>query len=370
MRFTISSTVLAKALQTVSRTIQKRNTIPILSNIVLEAEGRCLAVRATDLDIEVSLEIEANVEEAGGVTVGGHLFADIVRKMSGDVSFKYDKSDKDLAVVSAGRSRFSLQTLPTEDYPSLQVGEFSHAFDMPSADLARLFKKVAFAISTEETRYFLNGVFFHVVEIGYDYALRAVATDGHRLAQAECTAPRGSEEMPSVIVPRKTVGEVDKILEYGETVRVEVSESKVRFSCGNATLTSKNIDGTYPDYQRVVPLKNNKKAISERLAFASSVDRVSTLASERGRAVKLTLDAGSVDFLVINPDRGEATEQMPIDYDAERLEIGFNAQYVNDILQNCDCEQVEMYLEDGGSPCLFRPVGDAKTLYVLMPMRI
>lgn len=367
MKFTIEQKTLASALSQAARIIERRNTIPVLSNIVVSAEGQIISLRATDLDIEVTLSVDAAVHEEGSTTVPGHLFADIVRKMHGEVAFKHNAQS---AAVSSGRSKFSLQTLSPEDFPDLSIGAFTHSFTMKCADLRNMFRRAAFAISTEETRYYLNGIFMHSIEDRGVLVLRAVATDGHRLAQVQHHAPDGSAGMPGIIIPRKTVAEVEKILDCGDQVSIEVSETKIRFRAGNVVLTSKLIDGTFPDYQRVIPQMNNKKAIADRSDLSKAVDRVSTVSTERGRAVKVTLDQGTITLHVNNPGSGEAMEEMAVDYDAELIEIGFNAKYINDIMGNIESEKVELYLEDAGSPTRIHPVGDEGTVYVLMPMRV
>ena len=369
MRFTVNKSVFSKAVSAISRIVEKRNTIPILANIVLDAQGNSLSILATDLDLEMSIEIEAEVETAGAITVNGALANDIARKMSADtISFVL----KDVtATISAGRSRFNLQTLPQSDFPSLSVGTFSHHFEMKSADLRRMLRRVAFAISTEETRYYLNGVYLCCAtsERG-DAVLRADATDGHRLARTEVSAPDGTAGMPGVIVPRKTVGELDKILELGDTVQVSVSDTKIRFEVGKAVLTSKLIDGTYPDTNRVIPPKSNTTAKASKSDLAKATDRVSTVSSARGRGVRMTFSDGTLHLFVSSPDAGEASEELQIDYVADEMQIGFNAQYINDILGNIEADQVEIFLIDAGSPARFHAVGDDSTLYILMPMRV
>lgn len=368
MQFTANKTALARALQAVSRIVESRNTIPILSNILLSAEGKFLSLKATDLDLEASLTIEADVQIPGDTTVSGKLFADIARKFAGDeVTFK---AKDGTASVSSGRSKFNLQTLPASDFPDLTTGAFTHTFEMASIDLRRMLKRVSFAISTEETRYYLNGVYLHTLETSGSLKMRAVATDGHRLARIEVEAPDGSGGMPGIIVPRKTVGEVDKILECGETVTISLSEHKLRFEVGNAVLTSKVIDGNFPDYDRVIPMLNNKKVFASKLEFSKAVDRVSTVSSARGRAVKMTFESGKVTLHVSNPDMGDATEEVAVDYEADDVSIGFNAQYVHDILNSIETDDVEIFLDDAGSPARFQPVGDTSLILVAMPMRV
>lgn len=367
MHFTINAASLAKALQTVARVVQKRNTIPILSNIVVTAEGRTVTLQATDLDCEISLQTDGNVIAEGGITVEAHLFAEIARKMQGDITFKFDG---ERAIVSSGRSKFSLQTLPVCDFPTLSVGAFTHTFTMAAADLRRMIKQTSFAISTEETRYYLCGIFMHTIEDQGADVLRTVATDGHRLARIQMKAPVGAVGMPGIIIPRKTVGEIDKLVDGSETVTVEVSESKIRLTAGGAVLTSKLIDGTFPDYQRVIPALSNTKAVAGRTSFSQAIDRVSTVSSERGRAVKVTFSEGQVLLNVSSPDHGEASEELAVDFEGEEVAIGFNAKYVTDILGNIEAKNVEIFLTDAGSPARIHSSDDDSAVYVLMPMRV
>jgi DNA polymerase III subunit beta len=273
--------------------------------------------------------------------------------------------------VSAGRVNFRLQCLGEADFPDITAGTFSHSFRMPAADLLRLIERTQFAISTEETRYYLNGIYLHAVESEGEPRLRAVATDGHRLARAEIPAPDGSAGMPGIIVPRKTVGELQKLLGESEgEIAVELSETKIRFTLGEVVLTSKLIDGTFPDYQRVIPQNNEKTLTLDRESFSAAVDRVSTISSERGRAVKLALSDGQLTLTVNSPDAGTATEELPVGYEAGDLEIGFNARYLLDIAGQLGGEETVFMLADPGSPTLIRDRGDEGTLYVLMPMRV
>jgi DNA polymerase-3 subunit beta len=273
--------------------------------------------------------------------------------------------------IRSGRSRFMLQALPEGDFPDLAAGDLPHRFALPAGDLKRLIDKTQFAISTEETRYYLNGIFFHTLDAGNGPVLRAVATDGHRLARVEMPAPQGAQGMPGVIVPRKAVAEIQKLVENGEeAIEIELSSAKVRLTFGGVVLTSKLIDGTFPDYQRVIPQGNDKQLVVERADFAKAVDRVSTISSERGRAVKLALNEGRLTLSVNNPDSGSATEEIEVDYDAPALDIGFNARYLLDITSQLDGDTALFKLADPGSPTLIQDRDGAPALYVLMPMRV
>ncbi|WP_192250096.1 DNA polymerase III subunit beta [Mesorhizobium silamurunense] len=372
MRVILERSNLLKSLNHVHRVVERRNTIPILSNVLLSAEGASLEMKATDLDLEVTEATPAKVERGGATTVPAHLLYDIVRKLSdgAEVMLKTDE-DGNAMTVTSGRSSFRLQCLPQSDFPELSAGSFSHIFRLDSVALKGLIEKTQFAISTEETRYYLNGIFLHTLEAGGKLKLRSVATDGHRLARAEIDAPAGSEGMPGIIIPRKTVSELQKLVDDPDiAVTTELSDTKIRFTIGSVILTSKLIDGTFPDYQRVIPTGNDKKLIIDRQSFAAAVDRVSTISSERGRAVKLSINDGQVTLAVNNPDSGSATEELAADYSSDPIEIGFNAKYLLDVAAQLTGTEAKFMLADAGSPTLIHDLADETALYVLMPMRV
>ncbi|HVI29365.1 DNA polymerase III subunit beta [Hansschlegelia sp.] len=372
MRATLERAALLKALAHVHRVVERRNTIPILANVLLRAGDGGLKLQATDLDLEIVETTPAEVTQAGATTVPAHTFYDIVRKLPDGSQVSLEMGgERGTLVIRAGRSRFTLQTLPDSDFPDLAAGELPVRFQIASADLRRLIDKTQFAISNEETRYYLNGIYLHVVEQGGVSLLRAVATDGHRLARVEMPAPAGAKGMPGVIVPRKTVAEVQRLLEDPEgEATVELSATKIRVSLGNVVLTSKLIDGTFPDYNRVIPTGNDKRLTVDRAEFSSAVDRVSTISSERGRAVKLSLADGRLVLTVTNPDSGNATEEIEVDYDSDPLDIGFNSRYLLDIAGQLEGDTALIRLADPGSPTLVQDRDDAPALYVLMPMRV
>jgi DNA polymerase-3 subunit beta len=372
MKVTIERAELLKSLGHVHRVVERRNTIPILANVLVRAEKSALSLKATDLDLEVIESISAEVAPAGSTTVPAHMFYDIVRKLpEGSQVLLESSSDRAVLAVRAGRSRFTLQTLPESDFPDLAAGDMTHKFTLPGADLKRLIDKTQFAISTEETRYYLNGIYLHVAGSGKSQTLRAVATDGHRLAQTDLPLPAGAAGMPGVIVPRKTVTEVQRLIEDNAAeITVELSSAKIRFSIGNVVLTSKLIDGTFPDYQRVIPSGNDKELVIDKKDFEAAVDRVSTVSSERGRAVKLSLSAGKLILSVTNPDSGSATEEIEVEYDSDPIDIGFNSRYLLDIASQLDGEVAVLRLADPGSPTLIQDKDAKGALYVLMPMRV
>ncbi len=372
MRLIIERNALLKALSHVTSVVERRNTIPILSNVLVNATGKSVKLTATDLDIEVVETAPADVAQDGATTVSAHMIYDIVRKLADGAQVELALGpDEGRMALTSGPAKFALQVLPPNDFPDLSASDMSHAFEIPAAHLKRLIDKTRFAISTEETRYYLNGIYLHTAETDGQEILRAVATDGHRLAQIEVDLPKGAEGMPGIIVPRKTVLEVYKLLEdTDDPVKVELSASKIRFSFGDIVLTSQLIDGTFPDYGRVIPHGNDKILHIPSASFAEAVDRVSTLSSDKGRAVKLRMGEGKLTLSVNNPDSGSATEELTADYDADDLEIGFNARYLLDITSQLESDDAEFLLSDPGSPTIVRDSSDTAALYVLMPMRV
>ncbi len=369
MKATIERATLLKGLGHVQSVVERRNTIPILSNVLIEATGDGIRLMATDLDLQINETVEAQVETAGATTVSAHTLFDIARKLPEGSQVSLAAADGKMQIVAA-RSRFNLQTLPRDDFPVIAEGELPTRFELPAATLRQIIDKTRFAISTEETRYYLNGIFLHVSDDGQP-VLKAAATDGHRLARVTVARPDGAEGMPDVIVPRKCVAELRKLLDEVEgTVEVSLSATKIRFDLGNAVLTSKLIDGTFPDYSRVIPTGNDKLLKIDPKSFMEGVDRVSTIASEKTRAVKMTLERDKITLSVTSPENGTAAEEVPGDYASEGFEIGFNARYLMDILGQVEGDTVEVHLADAAAPTLLRENDKAAALYVLMPMRV
>ena len=372
MRLTIERSALLKALNHVQSVVERRNTIPILSNVLVAAQGDTLKLTATDLDIEISESAPAEVERAGQTTAPANFLYDFVRKLPEGAPIKLDVSGDDPRLfISAGKSRLHLPILPAGDFPSMPSDGFETKFEIEPTELARLIDKTRFAISTEETRYYLNGIFFHTVAEGSAAKLRAVATDGHRLALADTVAPKGSTGMPGVIVPRKTINELKRLLDdAADMVEIAVSTQKIRFALGDAVLTSKLIDGSFPEYARVIPKANAKKLKIDNKTFSEAVDRVATVSAERSRSVRLALDKDKVTLTVNNPDAGVATEDLVADYRDDAMEIGFNARYLLDVALQIEGAEALFELADSGSPTLVRDEADDQALYVLMPLRV
>ncbi len=372
MKATIERATLLKGLSHVQSVVERRNTIPILSNVLLEATAEgTLKLMATDLDLQINESVAAAVDQPGATTVSAHTLFDIARKLPEGSQVQLAAAEGRMTIV-AGRARFSLGTLPRDDFPVIAEGELPTQFELPAETLKQIIDKTRFAISTEETRYYLNGIFLHVADgDGSAPVLKAAATDGHRLARVTLPRPEGAESMPDVIVPRKCIGELRKLLdEVDGSVGVSLSPTKIRFDLGSAILTSKLIDGTFPDYSRVIPTGNDKILKIDPKSFMQGVDRVSTIATEKTRAVKMALDRDKITLSVTSPENGTAAEEVPGEYVALPFEIGFNSRYLMDILGQIDSDLVEVHLADAAAPTLIRENDKASALYVLMPMRV
>jgi len=367
MKATVERAVLLRSLSHVQSVVERRNTIPILSNVLIEATADgAIRLTSTDLDLQIVDSIQAQVETAGATTVSAHTLFDIARKLPEGSQVSLAASDGKMQVV-AGRARFNLASLPRDDFPIIAEGDLPTAFELPAKTLIDIIDKTRFAISTEETRYYLNGIFLHV----NDGDLKAAATDGHRLARVTVALPEGAEGMPDIIVPRKCIQELRKLLDETDgNVQVELSAGKIRFGLGSAVLTGKLIDGTFPDYSRVIPTGNDKLLRIDPRSFEEGVDRVATIASEKTRAVKMALDRDKITLSVTSPENGTAAEEVPGDFVGEGFDIGFNARYLLDILGQISGDMVELHLADAAAPTLIRENDKSSALYVLMPMRV
>ncbi len=369
MKLVVERATLLKGLGHVQSVVERRNTIPILSNVLLNAGEGGLRLMATDLDLQVVEVVDAQVETPGATTVSAHTLFDIARKLPDGAQVELSVSGQRMTVV-AGRARFQLSTLPREDFPVIGETDLPVSFALPADALRDMIDKTRFAISSEETRYYLNGIFLHVTK-GGNPRLRAVATDGHRLARFERDLPDGAAEMPDVIVPRKCIAEVRKLLDEADgMVELAFSTTKVRFQVGRAILTSKLIDGTFPDYSRVIPTANDRLLKIDPATLKEGVDRVTAIASEKTRAVKLSLDRDRVTLSVTSPENGTAAEDLPATYGSQAFDVGFNSRYLLDILNQVDADSVDVHLADAAAPTLIREGDESEALYVLMPMRV
>tara|TARA_Y100000590_G_scaffold258192_1_gene289875 strand:+ start:1295 stop:2413 length:1119 start_codon:yes stop_codon:yes gene_type:complete len=372
MKLRIERANLLTALSHVQNAVERRNTIPILSNVLLSCQENNLSLTATDLDLSIVENVSADIVKAGATTTPAHLLYEIVRKLPDGADIQISKDDaKNQLKLESARSSFSLPCLPMEDYPALASNEMPLSFSISATDLRHLVDKTRFAISTEETRYYLNGIYLHYSKSSSNSVLRAVATDGHRLALAECPVPKGAKEIPNIIVPKKAVSEIRRLLEQiEEEIRISVSKSQIVLSLGTTILTTKLIDGTFPDYQRVIPEDNNKTLEVNCSDFKNAVDRVSTISTEKSRAIKLELSANNIKISANSTDSGSALEEITAAYKGDPLQIGFNSRYLLDVASQIEGDVVRFVFADPVSPAIIRDTLDEKTLYVLMPMRV
>lgn len=372
MKLTIERSVLLKSLGHVQSVVERRNTLPILSNVKLDATEDGLALNATDMDLDIVERVPATVEVPGATTAPAHTLFEIVRKLpdGAQVEIAFDEDSAQLTLRS-GRSRFSLSCLSTKDFPSAAGGVFSNSFTIAAADLRALIDRTKFAISTEETRYYLNGIYLHSTSSAGVPVLRAVATDGHRLARVDVAQPEGAADMPGIIIPRKAILELRKLIEEtGMGITISLSEAKVRFAFDDVVMTSKLVDGTFPDYQRVIPTDNDKMMVVKKKALADAVDRVSAISTDKGRAIKVAVDQGTVTLSASSPDAGSAVEEVEASYNDSPLAIGFNSRYLLEIMGQIEGEEAKFALADAASPTVIRETSEGTALYVLMPMRV
>lgn len=365
MKLSINQKALAKTINAASRVAGKASTIPILTHVRMDASGSSVSMRATDLDMEATSTCEAAVAQGGSICVPAAQLRDIASRLpeGGDVKIELDDSRLS---IRAGRARFHISTLPAQDWPEIAGKDTPHSFKMSARDLARMFAKVMFAVSTEETRFYLNGPYLHVI----DGKIRMVATDGHRLSRVDAECPAGAAGIPGVIVPRKAVLEVERLLKESETVTVGLSQNFIVFSIGSTVLTSKLIDGSFPDYARVIPTGCDKRAVLDTAELSRAVARVSTISSDRGRAVKLAFADDTLSLSVTNAELGDAADEIEAVWPHEPFAAGFNSAYVQECLAALDGVAITMSFQDAGAPALVTSEADKDTLIVLMPMRV
>ncbi|WP_323011083.1 DNA polymerase III subunit beta [Paracoccus sp. (in: a-proteobacteria)] len=376
MKLTLTKEALTHALDRASRVVERRNTVPVLANVLLRTDGEHLCVTATDLDSVITTRAQAKIEHAGETTVHAHTLSDFVKKLpASQVVTLEQPAGEPRVILRAGRTRLNLPTISPAEFPVFDVGDPQSAFQLPASRLATAIERVSFAISTEETRYYLNGIYLDPVETEDGPALTAVATDGHRLGLQKMLAPEGAQYLKPIIIPRKAVDTITKILKPldDEPAGLAISAHLLTLTAGSTVYSTKLIDGTYPDYTRVIPSGGDQKATLTAAALSAAVDRVITVAGERSKAVKFSFGEPTRETLtltVTNPDSGDATDTVDIAYEGEPMQIGFNGRYVLDILGALQAESLLITLSDAGSPALITPVGRDDTRAVLMPMRV
>jgi len=366
MQFTINRDALLKPLQVTSGVVDRKQTMPVLGNLLLVVSGDQLAVTATDLEIETIAYAQVLSGEEGSLTIPAKKFADICRMLP-DGSTIQLKLENGRVIVRAGRSRFALATLPAEGFPTVETGGISTEFLVPQKRLRSLIERTQFAMAQQDVRYYLNGLLF---EVGSG-VLRTVATDGHRLAVCELKEDIKINENQQVIIPRKGVTEILKLLDSSDSpVTVQLGSNYIRIGVGDVTFTSKLIDGRFPDYQRVLPQGGDKIVVADRSELSHALNRISILSNERYRSVRFALEPGLLKISTNNPEQEEAEEELAVDYNGGHLEIGFNANYVVEALGAIPETDIKMVLSDANSCCLVRGLTDDAAKYVVMPMRL
>jgi len=374
MKFSIDRSALLMALQHVHSVVERRNTIPILSNVLIEAKEDGVYLTATDMDIAVIEKVDmekSEIIQLGTITTSAQMLYDIVRKLPENIKVELLSEKNDRLGIKASSSSFALNCLPSEDFPSISEEDFKHSFDIDAIDLIRLIDKTSFSMSSEETRYYLNGIYLHSIKEGELNKLRTVSTDGHRLSRVDMSLPDGADGIPGVIIPRKTIMEIRKLLEdHTGNISLSLSDTKIRLSFNNVILTSKLLDGTFPDYSRVIPEKNEKLITIPNQLISEAVDRVSTVSTDKTRAIKININKATLIISATNPDKGSASENIDIDYDGDEVEIGFNSKYVLDVARQIKGNDIIIKLSDAVSPTLVYDKDDKEVLFVLMPMRV
>ncbi|MDF7674777.1 DNA polymerase III subunit beta [Acetobacteraceae bacterium ESL0709] len=374
MRFKAEQAPLLRALAHIHGVAEKRNTIPILANVLLNYDGNVLKLTGTDMEIAIVEEIPAPGGDAGSVTVPASVLYEITRKLAGSEAIEFEQEDPESPLkLKAGRFATELNVLPVDDFPAMVAGELPHNFTLPVHVLRTLIDRTKFAMSNEETRYYLNGIYFHIGSRDKEKTLRAVATDGHRLALFDAELPAGIKTMPGVILPRKTVAELRKLLDEDDAeVNVALSDTRIQFKIASVMLTSKLIDGTFPEYERVIPRNNKRKLRISKQALGVAIGRVAAISQERSRPIKLSVGQNHLTLTATSPDQGMAQEELDensVTYEAEPLEIGFQARYLTDITDQIDAE-AEFSLADSASPTLIQDTQEPSALFVLMPIRV
>ncbi len=372
MKVLIEKSVLLKALTHAQGIVEKKAASPILSNVLLRAEGQSLIITATDLDVSVVETLKAKAEEDGAITVSAHTFYEVVRKLSDETPIELAEIPESSQLsIKCGKSKFYLPILPAKDFSTLKTANLPHSFTLKAAELKYLINSTSFAMSLEETRYTLNGIYLHTKIPEGEPVLRAVATDGHRLALADIAEPKGASGMPDVIIPRKTIMELSKLLEsVTSDVTISLSLIQITFAMDGITLASRLIDGTFPDYEKVIPTENESVLTVDSKKFAAAVDRISTISDEKTRGVKLTVEPQKVIVSASSLDQGNASEEVEATYTGKRLLVAFNVRYLLNIAQQLENDNLVIYLADESAPAIIRGGAGEGILYVLMPMRL
>ena len=373
MQFKIDKNIFIKSLSHIQGVVERRNTVPILSNVKITASDNNVELTATDMNISLTENLEAEVSESGCITVPAHTFCDIIRKFpdSSIITISYQETEGGKLEITSNKCDFSLPVIAANNFPIIESGDITHSFTISRVNLLKLFDKAKFAISTEETRYYLNGIFLHdTINEDSEEVLRAVATDGHRLARIEVDLPEGAKDMPKIIIPRKTIFEAKKILDESDKtdVTISISDNKIKIEHDNSVLLSKLIDGSFPDYEKVIPTGNSHILKTEIKSFTDAIDRVSII--DKGRSIKLIVDNDKLLLSANNVESGRSQEELEVSYKGNRIESGFNSRYVMELTSVLEGNTMELCFSTGSAPTLVKDNTDADSLFVIMPIRM
>ena len=370
MKFIIAKNIIFKSLSHLQSIVEKKNALPILSNILIEAKDNNLVLSSTDMDISITEKINCNVLEAGATTINAHTIYDIIRKLPDSSEIEIICNDGKLLTLRSGSSRFSLNCLPKEDFPIIESENSGKTIKIHSQEFLKLIDKTKFAISSEETRYFLNGLYLNVNN-NNNGCITIVGTDGLRLAKFEQVKQGLNEEIQGVIIPKKTINELSKLLsENTEEIEININTNKIVFFINNLVLISKLIDGNFPDYKKVIPKDNNNILEVNRQELSSAVDRVSTIANEKAPVIKFKLLQNLININAVNSENSSASEDISVKYQGEEIEIGFNSKYILELINNLEDEEISISYKDNSSPIIATEKSNPDLIYVLMPMRV
>ena len=370
MKFIIAKNIIFKSLSHLQSIVEKKNALPILSNILIEAKDNNLVLSSTDMDISITEKINCNVLEAGATTINAHTIYDIIRKLPDSSEIEIICNDGKLLTLRSGSSRFSLNCLPKEDFPIIESKNSGKTIKINSQEFLKLIDKTKFAISNEETRYFLNGLYLNVNN-NNNTRITIVGTDGHRLAKFEKIKQDLNEEIQGVIIPKKTINELSKLLsDNTEEIEVNINTNKIVFFINNLVLISKLIDGNFPDYKKVIPQDNNNVLHVNRQELSSAVDRVSTIANEKNPVIKFKLLKNLININAVNSENSSASEDITGKYDGDEIEIGFNSKYILELINNLEDDEITIAYKDNSSPIIATEKSNPDLIYVLMPMRV
>jgi DNA polymerase-3 subunit beta len=367
MQFQVAKQQLLKAISSVNGAVEKKNTIPVLQNIKIEVKNDKVVLLATDMDILVTSTFESDMKNAGTTTVPAQMFFDIVRKIPDGAQIMISQESPTILQIKSGKSKYNLPCIDASEFPNLSEGELGEEIEIDAEKLAKMIDKTRFAISNDETRYYLNGLFLQAMKRDSDFELRAVATDGHRLALSflvsDLKTPFG------IILPKKSVAEIRRIIDGNKKIKLAVSRVKIKITTDQTTIISKLIDGEFPDYDKVLPKYNTQIALINKKTFFDCVDRVSTVANDKHRSIKLIIENGKMTLQVNTNDGSFAYEELEINYSGDRIETGFNSRYLLDIIGQIDKEELIMRFKDSGSPALIE-AKDMNSVFVIMPVRV